>query len=157
MAQKALFLETSTGVVSAKTLSVPEIPLYVYKSADTSRASTTTQTDDPHLVINLTAGTWVVQVNLGAATSSVPIKAKWAFSGTASGFIYMPNDSQVNDVGILGDNWYIGSATNRGVYGQGVVTVTAIGNLSLQWAQNSSNANASIIKQNSSLFASKVA
>jgi hypothetical protein len=140
----------TTGTPSAA------VPQYVSKTSDTSRASTTTLADDPHLTLTLTAGTYLVSGVLGFQNSTVPTKARWVFTGTATGYVYTPSSNQVGDVGTLNTDWYCGSLNDVATF-YGVVTVTVSGDIKLQWAQNSSNAGANVFKQNSTLTATKVA
>lgn len=130
------------------------IPVAAFKSASTGRSSTTTLADDPHLLIALTVGTWSVEcwVPIWATSGGTQgYKCTFAFSGTQTNFsashhggggtafltsVLTPPTAATNtSITTL-------SATPDWVRSHGTITVTVAGNLSLQWAQNSSDASA---------------
>ena len=131
------------------------IALVAYKPSTTSRSATTTLADDPDLTVALTPGTWQVELFIPVwATASGAGGAKYAtaFSGTATG---MTGGYAVflGSGGALGGTGLAVTATAATVSTtsfpsvdyirlSGVVIVTVAGNMKLQWAQNSSNANA---------------
>ena len=159
----AVFTGTTTGL---------RTPLVVYKTATTSRASTTTLADDPHLVVALTSGTWMFEcytpiwaTTSGAgglktffAYSGTTTSSSWAAGGLLGGAVTasLPKtvnvDSFINisidtATGLPGANWLKSS---------GFITTTTSGNLSLQWAQNGSNVNAANIGQGAWISCTKV-
>ena len=144
-------------------------PLFAVKSADTSRSSTTTYADDPHLTIAIpTIGLWMVELMSfsTAADATGGMKAQLAFTGTVltSGRNFstlLIGNQGVQYPSILGFGAVraggsggftalpipIVAATNRTV-ASGInvlLDITATGTLSLQWAQNASSATATIV------------
>lgn len=139
-------------------------PDYYVKGAATARASTTTVTDDPDLVIPVLAGEvclcefWV-KYNSPAITTPPLLKTQWGSpSGTSfNRQVTGPGSASPGDSGAdnIGSHWGVhGQATAetygpRGTGGQqlwlmewAVVTVGGTaGNITLQWAQTVSNTN----------------
>ena len=157
----AVFTGTPTGL---------RTPLVAYKTAATSRSSTTTVADDPHLVIALTPGTWSLGGLFGfygTTTGTQGIKMQLAFSGTQTAF-FANLTGNVNSSASDG-NLYL-STPGVNLYGTisalstqvdylsptGFIVVTVAGNLSLQWAQNSSSANATNVVLGSYMTCMKV-
>jgi hypothetical protein len=143
------------------------------KSATTSRNSTTTFADDPHLVVPLSVGTWAVDgyISAWATTSGAGgFKSTLAFSGTSTSastiaFGQLNSTFASASAATLGIN-YITAATLRTGTGvapadwlryTGTITVSVAGNLSLQWAQEASNANNTNVGIGSYLSCTKVA
>jgi hypothetical protein len=142
------------------------------KSATTSRSSTTTLSNDPHLTVALTSGTWTIDCYLPiwATTSGAGgLKLYFAYSGTTTSSSWA-GDGIINaGSGVIvpktvNADTFIASAINTqaGLPGAdwerltGFLTVTTSGTFSLQWAQNSSNANAANIGQGAWLVCTKV-
>ena len=136
------------------------LPLWVVKPAPTSRASTTTLANDPDLVIDLPrVGTWAFDVWLnytGGTLGSSDLKLGMNYSGTSSfaawgvNGITLASTSQLN----AGGNSFTGSlalGTSGGTFFtgdiHGQVTVSTTGTLALQWAQNTSSATSTNLRQ----------
>lgn len=144
------------------------VPTRVYKTTTTSRASTTTLTADPHLIIpggtgtfdveglllfnEATSGAGGIQFGLydtgGAALASNP---KMLLQGSVNGSAYTAKA-----------NWNVAAATvsvsiatvsvsgdNDAVLFRGVLVGNGAGNVGISWAQNSSSANATSLLQGS--------
>lgn len=125
------------------------------KTATTSRNTTTVLADDPHLVAALAAGTYAFDLWMpfwATTATGMGIKLTLAFSGTSTLALYSDHGyvvpPQTDLVSTFGTNRLIGSiVVSAGANSfdwlrlTGVITVTVAGNISLQWAQNSSNAN----------------
>jgi hypothetical protein len=143
-----------------------------YKTSSTARSSTTTPTDDPDLVVPLGFGTWAIDLWLTwwcTSSAAGGTKGGLAFSGTTT-------DSKINSLtynaAIGGLTSGLTSAISTGlltgltpgtssgspewVNVKGFITVTVAGNLSLQWAQNSSNSSALNIGAGSYLSCTKL-
>jgi hypothetical protein len=126
---------------------------YAAKSATTSRNSTTSRTDDPHLVLSsLSAGTWAFEAQLffySTSSDAGGVSMSLAFSGTTSSAFRTA-------YGTIGGPFWGASAITSAVANtssssnstapaweilKGFLVVTVAGNLSVQWAQFSSDAN----------------
>lgn len=131
------------------------------KAVDTDRASTTTLTDDPELSgLPLQANTkYLIEyvISIGNTTANPGIKLLPAYSGSlqngndrsgrTSTFLAVNN----GNVGLLSTTVEIGTANsvnaNAGTQPQGTVVIKGVihtnsaGNLSLEWAQQTSNVN----------------
>ncbi len=140
----------------------------ITKPSNTSRTSTTTVTDDPDLSgIALGVGTWEVVFRIFAfsnAGTAAGLKTSWGFTGSVNTALVRHcqgpgrDNTAVSDV--IVDVVMRGVAMSSGVlYGLGFssaaysqiteasanVVVTVAGNLSLQWAQQTSNATATTV------------
>jgi hypothetical protein len=136
----------------------------------TARPSVTALADDPHLVQALTTGVWAFEILvLGYETTSGAggLKLGLAFSGTKTDDIWggsgviggvqtvqggVPFSSVLNSSGTM----EINAASTCHFKITGSLTVTGAGNLSLQWAQVVSNANATNLVKGCYLLATKV-
>ena len=137
---------------------------FVVKSADQTRASTTTVADDSELVIALKAGTYQLDANIifsndtGGTTPGE--KFKFTYSGTATvasgNLIYgqsgsnptlssYPNSTDANFLAPTISDTH----RNYGISAGGILIVTTDGNLSFQWAQNASSTTVSRVKAGS--------
>lgn len=121
------------------------------KAAVTSRQSTTTFADDPDLIVPLSAGKFAVKawVPFNAASSGgMGMKARVAFSGTQTNSpgSFICNETtfttQATDMttGMAASTVTTSPAPGSWFLLEGCITVTVAGNLSIQWAQNSSTA-----------------
>lgn len=132
------------------------------KNADTSRAGTTVKSDDPHLVVSvLETGFYSFQAYLRVETTSATPDFKFGFnfSGTASttsdNWVWFASDSagvlQNDQHGALTSNAVVAhDGTNPvSIIVSGSVDVTAIGDFSLQWAQNTADATGVELKEGS--------
>lgn len=122
-----------------------------YKTATTSRNTTTTLTDDPHLSCALTTGVWSIDAYLPIAVAASGGPNGWkfalAFSGTKSNdsVTFLSNEISLASVAqtAIGSSVAVASVSNGTVdwiHVKGTVNVTVSGNLTVQWAQNSSGA-----------------
>ena len=142
------------------------------KDTPTPRASTTTAVADPFFTgIAIGVGTWKISaifhtmMTTNAATAAVAgIKINWqiaggAWSGVRScrGIAFVTGNTTPADVSMRNigssmgtDQTYGGITTaNQPVHEDIVVTVSTPGSLSVNWAQATSNANATILGANS--------
>ncbi|QYW07577.1 hypothetical protein SEA_LIZZ_30 [Streptomyces phage Lizz] len=128
---------------------------YARKTANTSRSSTTTTTVDPHLVVAVEANaTYNVLANLVWRPSGSG-GFRFKFTGPSGAeMIYIDNDS--GSVITIGDELTFNITTGASIGGI-LVTGGTAGNLSLFWAQNASNATATVLNEHSSLWARRVA
>jgi hypothetical protein len=140
-------------------------PVFKFKAAATDRASTTTLVDDPDMgATALAVGTYLYETHLNwrcVTSVTQQIKVAMAFSGTAD--IHVGTVQTDNTSG--GGNTFtpIVDATLATGIGAGPITadksypfliraiirVTVAGNLSVQWAQGVSNANATRLEKGS--------
>ena len=137
---------------------------FIVKSADQTRASTTTVADDSELVIALKAGTYQLDANIvfsndtGGTTPGE--KFKFTYSGTATvasgNLIYgnnggnpsissYPNSTDANFLAPTISDTH----RNYGISAGGILIVTTDGNLSFQWAQHTSSTTVSRVKAGS--------
>ncbi len=149
------------------------MPVTYTKTAVTSRNTTTTLANDPDLAnIPLGVGTWEVDMLIfwTQASTTPSLKTRWAFTGTWSGTVTRGNtgpalgNTAVASVATIINVGGPTLDTQDAVYGKDAgagygavreicrnVTVTVAGNLSLQWAQNTSNASNVNIQPNSTV------
>jgi len=128
---------------------------FARKTANTSRSSTTTTTVDPHLVIAVEANaTYNVLANLVWRPSGSG-GFRFKFTGPSGAeMIYVDNDS--GSVLTINSELTFNVTTGASVGGI-LVTGGTAGNLSLFWAQNVSNATATVLNEHSSVWARRVA
>jgi hypothetical protein len=138
---------TSTGTGAA--WSAPAGPTILAKSADTSRASTTTRTADPHLTIAVAANkiyilemvVWAtgnsVRAGVTGPTGASLIAQSLSAAATASFDIGSTIDMNVNTIGTCLGLLSIGGTA---------------GSFTLSWAQVTSSATASVVKRGSYLM-----
>lgn len=158
------------------TLLLSTLPLEAYKSTATTRASTTTVTDDPDLTIALEANAtyWVEFFIKYAATTTPQFKTQWSVpSGASGGRARHGVSSSVNDTtagGPFGDgSWGQHAFTTALTYGtrnsaanqvfaleSGFVTTTTAGNVALQWAQNTADASGTVVSAGSYARAKRI-
>lgn len=133
---------------------------YTVKAGTTSRNTTVTSADDPDLSgIALPVGVVHVRARLFAyASSTTPnIRVAWAFTGTLSGFrsgsgpgnaSTDPANGTARSTGAAYSSdvvYSLASSNFHRIEEEGILTVTAPGNLSVKWAQGtSSGANTSV-------------
>lgn len=158
---------------------IATIPLTYVKSGATSRNTTTTLADDPHLVtIPLAVGTYDIELVMFytlSTTTTQKIKTRWGFTGTwtsttraclgpGSANVAGPQDvteatfrGYVTDTqdAIYDSSTSTAYSTVREI-ARGVV-VTVAGNLSLQWAQQASSGNNTTVQAGSSFTTIKTA
>lgn len=140
----------------------------VKKTSSTSRTSTTTLADDPALSFACTAGTtYVVKGRIRYSTAGTTPGFKWSPAYSAAFTeIYTQRIQQAVQASIGSGNELTQISTGilngsvamaGGVVGLGYVdfetcfTATASGTFSFQWAQNTSNASATVVERGSHL------
>lgn len=154
--------------VDVTSAALNQIGSYVYKTANTSRPSTTTPTDDPHLTMAV------------EASSVYAIEMFWKFStsGSTGGFKYafgLPTgatfDAEFDATESSGSNYEFvvdstsshtgnvnSGATTRVVATiKGQLTTTDAGTFAFRWSQVSSDAAATIVYAGAWLKVSKIA
>jgi hypothetical protein len=167
-----------TGQDVTATLLDLMVPTVVVKGGNTDRSATTTLADDPDLSgIALGVGThWIRLVIMATCnTSATPdFKTQWAFTGTWSAPVRAckgpgaTNTAARTDVTVT--NWNGAATTTTVAYGFPAstgyniieeecfnATVTVAGNLSLQWAQNTSDPSTTSVKAGSAFVIRQVA
>ncbi|QKY78571.1 hypothetical protein SEA_DRYAD_33 [Streptomyces phage Dryad] len=129
--------------------------LYARKTASTSRSSTITTTADPHLVVAVEANAvYNILANLvWRPSGSGGFRFGWTLP-TGCSIIFIDNDS--GSAIATTDELTFNVTTGSSVGGILVVGGTA-GNVTLKWAQNASNATATVLQANSSLWLRRVA
>lgn len=141
--------------------------LFARKTADTTRTSTVTMTDDPHLTVNVAASaTYIIYAyliyNAGttgdinvAFTQPTGAAGSWQGTGlgrgvTASigtdGFTVRMN---TNDIGTTQPRSYGGDTTNQAVQIMGIVRTSSSGAFTVQWSQAASDATGTILRTDS--------
>ncbi len=148
---------------------------FVYKPANTDRASTTTFADDPDLTYQLEANSvyyirmWIKY----AAISAAAIKTQWTVptGATGSRSATGPGTGVTLDANSGGTGrWGIHGYTTTVVYGtrnsatnlcsaveETTIFTTSAGTLALSWAQNASDATATRVAQGSIMHVQKLA
>ncbi len=149
------------------------VPAAVFKPSNTSRVSTTTLANDPDLVLPLEANA-VYKMELTAyydADTAGDLKVGWAAPaatsivevamgltiGAATGI-----DDQVYGGPADSSPWMaiyggIGAGVLAGLFVAGTVTTAGTaGNLTLQWAQGTSSATATILHAKSNLYLQRI-
>lgn len=144
-----------------------------YKVGDTSRTSTTTNTNDPDLTIAIPgAGVWEITAYFyysGAGPNTGDMIAGFYYTGTvtaagsqwSAGGVLASNLNGVN-AATLSFNSVTqfgadGTLTPIGAMPVGVLTCSTSGTLTVSWAQRTSNATATIMKQGSWMRATQIA
>jgi len=150
----------------------------VTKPSATNRISTTTLAADPHLTgLTLEAGTYDIEIVIfwTCASTTPKLKTRWGFTGTISNTLRLchgPGSTQtagpeaVTEVtdrayGLTGQDAQYSTSTSAAYSAilekaAGVV-VTAVGDLSLNWAQVTSTASNVTIREDSYIRAVRVA
>jgi len=146
------------------------VPIAAAKPSDTSRASTTTQTADPDLVIALAANaSYIITGYLGYANASASAgDLKYSFTAP-TGNTTLWSSIRIDLTGTTtiagpnaagtGNNMTAQTSTlgDRSVHIFGtVITSGTAGNFTLNWAQNTSNATATIIRAGSLLMVQRI-
>jgi len=146
------------------------VPKVVIKPGDTARASTTTLADDPDLVLPLgsSASYQITGVIFYAGPSASSSDFKWKFtvpSGSNGQYFAGHQNLSGSFAGSFQANWTDTLTANT--TGVGVIMVIAIqgitqtggsaGNLTLQWAQNTSSGTNDYVKAQSYLVATRIA
>ncbi len=158
---------TSNGSSAAPTWKTPEVVNHIYKTSNTSRSSTTTFAADPDLAFSTTASTtygFKILVFFGSSNNTPDFKFRINHSTSVTNIQYMAQmrDNDVQTFTHTVNNALAQSvtlATNDGVTGanvgyvfiEGTVEVNTSGTFSFEWAQNTSNGNATQVIRGSSL------
>lgn len=150
------------------------LPVFVRKASDTSRASTTTVTDDPDLTTTLEANamyrvTFWIHYSAAAAGG---FKTQWTVPSGASGLrsCWGVGTSPTSTTDPQGDGrWGVHGFTTATSYGtrdstnqvlakeEGDIVTTSAGTLALQWAQTASSATATRVVSRSFLLVRRLA
>ena len=146
---------TTGQVLSASDVNTWFVPRFAYKTAQTSRASTTTLVADPHLIVPVDANAHYVLTGLIDYEADVTGDVKFQFTlpaGASMNFAWVgwqASDTFSNNgtnttatVVTLGGG---GAGQGRGNTIAGTVTTAGTaGNLGVNWAQNVSSGTATI-------------
>ncbi len=136
--------------------------LEAFKSADTSRDSTTIRTDDPDLILPVSIGRWLAQFEILATSASATPDIRFAF-GLADGLsvsdwlvkiasistLVSIQDEANNATPATSTIIQIASGRTNLITIKAFFTATVAGTFSFQWAQSTSNATATTVLQNS--------
>jgi hypothetical protein len=145
--------------------------LYARKTADTSRASTTTVTDDPHLTVPVAINSeyqFELMLNYDAVTAAdlkyqINTPAGCSFAAAEHSLTSVaasPSDDLLTPRSINGDGpaGGLGAGTICALHVMGVLVVGGTaGNCKIQWAQNTSSGTSTILKTNSFMVLRRVA
>jgi hypothetical protein len=142
------------------------------KSANTSRASTTTTSADPHLSFAVLPGTYTIDgVLFYDADSAADLKLGWTAPASTTGAWWPGGSDSSNTTQAATSRWGaltdigtntlpvagIGSGTVVTCRPVGTAVVTTAGTLALAWAQNASSATATVVRTNSWLQLRRIA
>lgn len=153
-----------------------QLPIEAYKTADTSRASTTTFASDPDLTVSLAANS-VYRVEFFmhyAATDAGRFKTQWSVPSGATGVrsAVGPDQGTILSVTSSGASgrWGVHAYSTSCIYGtrddtgnqcfameESIITTTSAGTCALQWAQATSNASASKLASGSYMRVKRLA
>lgn len=165
---------TVTGNLSASGIGQER---YAVKAANTTRASTTTKTDDPDLTMPVVANAvYYVEFILAAQSSSTTpnINTAWNVPATATGlkFAHGPTNNATNFVTRTDTNARVsahgyttgldyiinGSGVSVAILEKSIVTTGAnSGTIAIQWAQNTSNATGTVVEAGSYMYIRRIA
>lgn len=157
-------LWTAGTRITASTLN-KMLPRWAYKTGVTSRTSTTTATADPDLTVTFATadvGDWAIEIFLnatGAALGSGDIKVGLSYTSTMGTNVWMGQGTDttattnMHGFGKSIDGTTQSFGVNAGNFSvvtiNGAISPTAAGTLSLIWAQNTSSATATNLRQGS--------
>jgi hypothetical protein len=142
------------------------------KTANTSRASTTSIAADPHLSINVVAGTYQVDAFLlYDGDNAADLKLGWFAPASTTGGWWPGGSDSSNTTQAATTRWggltdfsvstlpvaCIGSGTVVTCRPVGTAVVTGTGQISLAWAQQASSATATVVRTNSWLQLRRIA
>ena len=152
------------------------MPVDLYKTANTTRASTTTFTNDPDLTVNLDASaTYSVEMHLFyAAIDAERLKTQWATPASSTGFrtCVGPDQGQILSSGTSGGQgrWGVHNFNTACTYGnrnsgtllcyaleRGLVTTTSSGTLALQWTQATSGTTGALLSAGTYMRVKRIA
>lgn len=143
---KRLRLSASTADIFGQGVGLTRV-----KAALTSRQSVTVVADDPDLIVPLEVGKYAVKAWIpfnAASSGGMGIKGNLAFSGTQTSFTasFICNEVVFSTQAIAATTGFAVAAITTSpapgswVLIEGQIVVTVAGNISFQWAQNSSTA-----------------
>jgi hypothetical protein len=126
----------------------------VVKPVDTSRASTATPAADPHLTLPVDANaTYDVEVIAVWSTGGGGLRATW-IAPTSAAMTWTDNDG----VGVISPTGTVVFSSGTGTLFKGTLrTAETAGSLTFSWAQNTSNAAATILRSGCSLKLTRIA
>ncbi|MBL3670818.1 right-handed parallel beta-helix repeat-containing protein [Streptomyces sp. M2CJ-2] len=127
---------------------------YAIKAADTSRVSTVAPAADPHLTLPVAAGaTYDVEIAAVWSTGGGGFRATWAVPAGAT-MVWTDNDG----VGVTTPAGVVTFTATTGTTLKGTLVVGATGGtIALSWAQNTSNAAATILRAGCALKLTRLA
>jgi hypothetical protein len=148
--------------------------LAAFKAASTSRNTTTTFASDPDLAFsNVPAGTYEIELALffDSTLAACGFKAQLSFSGTVANGILSPwGCNGTNTTQALGYQSFSGgiinvatmssgqaTASQNWFFARGTVTLSTTQNVALQWAQQTSSANAAVLQVMSRMTLRRIA
>lgn len=173
----AMSISRSTGVVSFNfPIDAPNTPVKIVKAGNTSRSSTVSLAADPDLhFAAVSTATYDIQVCLfvsGIATGTQGFKFAFNRASAGSDFFFWGGNSKVNGAIATwgaGDAGSPGGTTSQTSYatisvssgedyicGHGSLVRAAGITYNLEWAQNSSNANATVLLNASYMLVTRV-
>lgn len=172
-ATTALSYSTASHTFGCQTITTSGAASAVAKNADTSRASTTSLTDDPTLLFtSQSAGTYSVEWVVAATGPGTAANLKIALNctGTVTLAFWSMNamDANGNASAFANQSSCSGGSSSLTVtvatsgaqnglaHGFGYVVTSSSGTISLQWAQGTSNAGATVLKQGSWMRIQKI-
>lgn len=138
------------------------LPLWAVKGGATGRTSTTTLADDPDLLLALPgSGTYAFELFLnytGGTLGSSDLKMAMVYSGTSANGVWAVNGintTSTAQANMGGNGTGAAGTITVGTSGgsfltvdlKGYINTTSSGNLSLQWAQNTSSGTAVTLRQ----------
>lgn len=145
-------------------------PLSAWKLANTSRATNTTLSADPDLVLNLGIGTYLIDgfwVITGGTTGSSDMKAAINYTGTSTTAWWTPyGPTTASSTATYQNGLVLGGSAALGTYStttpvnaapRGFIITTSAGQLQTQWSQNTSSATATVMQAGSWFRAQQVA
>ncbi len=136
-----------------------------HKTASESKTTDTTLANDGALVLSgLAAGQYIIEAQISLSVGAGGLRYDFVFSGTQTsgdGNTLELASSDAVGTGIAtspGDGPYtFGESGNSALWFKGAIVVSTTGNLAFQWAQSSSNAAATTVRANSTLYAIRTA
>lgn len=175
----AKYPDIEVGDIWTADLANASIPDIYYKSTSTTRASTTTLADDPDLVVPVAAnGIYIVEFDLRYAclnnntNTLAGFKTVWtAPTGTLStnrevlgyGSNVVTDDNQLMRSGVHAYSTVVSYGSRNSTtlqvraYEIGLVQLgSTAGNITLQWAQNTSNATGTVLAATSFAKATRI-
>lgn len=151
---------TLTDAGAGGALTVATTDVWVVKASDTSRSSTTSYADDPDLTFAVATGTYYVNLRMLALSSSATPDIKVQFTYPASSSVtgwYI--DSTGTAAELIEDStspaggiaFPMSGGTRQVLSFDLMVKIGAAGSFTVQWAQDSSSATATVVESGSFL------